>query len=421
MMDQSTQAEPNTDKLAQNAHSEIRYVARQPILNLHGRVHGYELLFRYGQEHSFSGDRKQATRTILDDTLNFGFERLTGGLPAFINCSAESILEQLVEVLPPATTVIEINGAADFSPALLAACRRLKSIGYYLALDNFIWEQRLEPLAEIADYIKVDFCNSTPDQRREVRSRFQKSSTCLIAVKVESESIQAQARKEGFSFFQGYYFCQPELLSHAKIPANRLIHVQILHHLYRVPLDLPELCKLVKFDAALTYRLLRLVNSPGFAIRQQICNIEMAIVLVGEATFRRIASLAILSELNSGKPPEVLRMTLMRARFCELAAPLCGLQPDEQYLLGMLSLLPAMLRMPMDTLVAQMPMRHEIHQALLGTNNAERGLLQWLEAYERGAWELCDTLAQNAHLHQQQLVHFYNEAMAWNSSEPDSA
>jgi EAL and modified HD-GYP domain-containing signal transduction protein len=400
---------------AQEPLGEIRYLARHPLLKLNGRVHGYELLFRHGHELAFRGDSNQATRTILDDTVIFGLDKFTGGLPAFVNCSIESITEQLVDVLPPAMTVIELGEILAPDPEFISACRRLKSIGYHIALDGFTWQPSCAPLVELADYIKVDFLKSNPTTRRDLLHRLRGYQVTMVATKVETQEDFRQAAREGFTLFQGFYFCLPELLSNAKVPANRLIHFQILQHLYRDPIDLLKVSKLVMRDASLTYRLLRLVNSPAYAIRQEINSIELAIMVVGEATFRRIATLAILSELNAGHPPEILHMAFVRARFCELAAPLAGLSPSEQYLLGMISLLPAMLRLPMETLVAQLPLRHEIRQALLGTSNPERRLLSWLEFHERGIWASCDAIVQAHGFDQQELLLYYTEAVSWDS------
>jgi EAL and modified HD-GYP domain-containing signal transduction protein len=395
---------------------EIRYLARHPLLKLNGRVHGYELLFRHGHELAFRGDSNQATRTILDNTVLFGIDRFTGGLPAFVNCSIESITEQLVDVLPPAMTVIELGQTSAPSHELLAACRRLKSIGYHIALDGFSWRPESVPLVELADYIKVDFLKSNSTVRKDLFHRLRGYQVTLIATKVETQEDFRQAAREGFSLFQGFYFCLPELLSNAKVPANRLIHFQILQHLYRDPIDLPQVSKLVMRDASLTYRLLRLVNSPAYAIRQEISSIELAIMVVGEDLFRRIATLAILSELNAGHPPEILHMAFVRARFCELAAPLAGLSASEQYLLGMISLLPAMLRLPMESVVSQLPLRHEIRQALLGTVNPERRLLSWLEFHERGIWASCDAIVQAHGFDQQELLRYYTDAVTWDSA-----
>jgi EAL and modified HD-GYP domain-containing signal transduction protein len=404
------------DSEAQQQYGEMRYVARHPILNLNGRVHGYELLFRNGIDSVFCGDRNQATRTILDDAVLFGIERFTGGLPAFINCSPESLLEELIDVLPSGMTVIELVNTIEPTPELLAACRRLKGIGYHLALDGFVWDQRMQPLVDLADYIKIDFIKSGAAVRQDLKQRLSGASATLVATKVERQGDYAQACKEGFTLFQGFYFCLPEIFANAKVPANRIIHLQILQHLYRDPIDLQKVAQLAMRDASLTFRLLRLVNSPACAIRQEVTSVEAAIMVIGEATFRRIATLAILSELNAGHPPAILNVALVRARFCELAAPLCGLNPAEQYLLGMISLLPAMVWVPMETLAAQLPLRHEIRQALLGTNNPDRRLLAWLESHERGDWKACDAIVQAYSLDREKLVKCYAEAVAWNDN-----
>jgi len=400
---------------AQEPLGEMRYLARHPLLKLNGRVHGYELLFRHGSEPAFKGDNNQATRTILDDMVLFGIERFTGGLPAFVNCSAESIAEQLVDVLPPEMTVIELNEAIGATPELIAACRRLKSLGYHLALDNFVWEPGVEPLVELADYVKINFLKTSPAARKNLIHRLRGNSVSLVATRVETQEDYRRAAHEGFTLFQGFYFCLPELFSNAKVPANRLIHFHILQHLYRNPIDLLQVSKLVMRDASLTYRLLRLVNSPAYAIRQEVNSIELAIMIVGEDIFRRIATLAILSELNAGHPPEILHMAFVRARFCELAAPAAALSPSEQYLLGMISLMPAMLRVPMETVVAQLPLRHEIRQALLGTSNPERRLLSWLEFHERGIWASCDAIEQAHGFNQHELQKHFNAAVLWDT------
>jgi EAL and modified HD-GYP domain-containing signal transduction protein len=169
----------------------------------------------------------------------------------------------------------------------------------------------------------------------------------------------------------------------------------------------------VKRDASLTYRLLRLVNSPMCAIRQEVRSIQSALLAVGEQTFRRIATLAITSELGANQPAEVLRMAFLRGRFCEVAAEECALDPTEQYLLGMLSMLPAMLQRPMEELAPALPLRQEIRDALIGAPTPERCLLAWLENHERGNWAACDALVELYELNQNQMASWYGEAVVW--------
>jgi EAL and modified HD-GYP domain-containing signal transduction protein len=391
----------------------LRYVARQPIMDLRSRVHGYELLFRAGPEAVFRGDGDLATRTMLDNTVVYGLERLTGGLPAFVNCTSESLTEDLVHILPPSMTVLEILENLEPTPRLIKACRQLKAYGFRLALDDFTWKPKFEPLVELADYIKVDFALTGEEERQRLLKRLSGVTVALVAEKIETQQQFWQACQEGFTLFQGYYFCRPILLANRKVPANRLSHIEILQLLRDDSIELRKLTGLVKRDASLTYRLLRLVNSPMCAVRQEVSSIQSALLAVGEETFRRIATLAITSELCSDQPSEVLRMAFVRGRFCELAAVLCALDPTEQYLLGMLSLLPAMLLVPMEELTPALPLRDEIRRALEAEANQERNLLQWLECHERGDWAACDVIAHANGLNEEEVAVCYAEAVAW--------
>jgi EAL and modified HD-GYP domain-containing signal transduction protein len=398
---------------ADEAADGIRYLARQPILDLRGRVHGYELLFRNGPETIFRGDGEIATRTMFDNTVLFGLGRLTGGLPAFVNCTAEALTGDLVHVLPSGMTVLEVLEDIEPAPELIGACRRLKAAGFRLALDVFTWKLGIEPLVELADYIKMDFALAGVAERRELLKRLEGVALALIAEKVETQEQFAEAREEGFTLIQGYYFCRPTLLENRKVPANRPSQVEILQLLQDDSIDLHKLARLVKRDTSLTYRLLRLINSPVCAMQQEVRSVEAALIAVGEEAFRRIATLAIASELNAGGPMELLRMAFVRARFCELGAGLSDLDKAEQYLLGLLSLLPAMLRIPMNELAPRLPLRGEICRALEGEKTPERALLCWIEGHEHGDWRACDMVEEKMKLQPGQLQTCYHDALAW--------
>ncbi|HTX76828.1 MAG TPA: HDOD domain-containing protein [Terracidiphilus sp.] len=391
----------------------LRYLARQPILDAYGRVHAYELLFRSGPENIFpTEDGDLATSTMLDNSILFGLEKLARGLPAFVNCTSAIITQEQVRVLPPDLTVLEILESVQPSPEFIRACMRLKSLGFRIALDDFVWHSSLQPLVSLADYIKVDFLKSPAEERRQLLGRLPSAST-LVAEKVQTRVDYEIARAEGFSLFQGFYFCAPAMVRAAKIPANKIFHLELLHLLQQDPIDLHKLSELVKRDAGLTYRLLRLVNSPACAIRQEVRSIETALMIVGDDLFRRIASLAIASELNSGQSSEILRMAFIRARFCELAAPLCKLAPDEQYLIGLFSMLPAMLKVPMPEVLLALPLRHSVQDALLGHAGRDRGPLEWVEAEQGGDWQRCHTIAEAFSATADDLLSCYSKAVVW--------
>ena len=392
---------------------ELRYVARQPILDLHGDACGYELLFWNGRDPTTRGKSELATRTMLDNTVVFGVQELARGLPAFVNCTADSLTEEWVKVLPPHMTVLELPSGAEPTPSLLAACRKLKASGFRLALADFTGTPESRPLAELADYIKVDILKVNALERSNLIRWLGGSTASLVAQNVETQEQYGEACEEGFDLFQGYYFCRPEPLENHKIPGNRLVHLEILEDLQNDPVDMQRLSQLVMCDASLTYRLLRLVNSPICAMRQEVTSIQMALMLVGEATFRRIAMLAIASDFNTDQPAEILRMAFERGRFCELTAPLCGLAANEQYLIGIVSLFPAMLRILMEDLVRLMPLREAARDALLGRDIPEGVLLHWMVCHEHGDWADCDAIVRASGMSHEQVMRCHALAVEW--------
>ncbi|HZP04268.1 MAG TPA: HDOD domain-containing protein [Terracidiphilus sp.] len=391
---------------------EMRYMARQPILDLKGRVHGYDLIFRNAPETIFRRDAETAVETMIDNEVIFGLDRLTNGLPAFISCTAEALTENLVLVLAPEQTILGVPAGVESQPKVVDACRALKARGFRLSLDDLDAQSVSHPLLEVADYIRVDFRRVGAAERRQLQQKASKS-VLFVAQKVETQDDYRQACANGFALFQGNYLCQPVILKERKVPANRMFHFEIVRELYRDPIDIRKVSQLVRRDTSLTYRLLRLVNSPMYALYQEVRSIETAIMILGESTFRRIMSVAVVSEMNTDQPAEILQMALVRARFCELAAAKGTQDPSEQYLLGMMSLLPAMLGVPMEEIVPNLPLRGQVCEALTGTANAERSLLSWLEYHERGDWESCDQIAAAQRLNARQLMQCYEEAVLW--------
>jgi len=355
---------PLQDAGATAVPEELRYVARQPILDAHGKVHGYELLFRGSAVSvAFDGDSDSATRTVLDNTIIFGVERLTGGLPIFVNCTREALLGGLVKVLPPQHTVLELLETLTPDAALFKACQELKADGYSIALDDFHWHPDWDPFLGIADYIKVDFSSTTPEQRAKLIARIGLRPIRLILERVENEQELKQGRREGFTLFQGFYFCRPQIMENRKVPANRLVHLQILQAVLEHPLDVKKVSDLVKREPSLTYRLLRIANSPIYATRQAVRSIHGALVMIGDEMVRRVIILAAAAELKGNRPSELLRMAFLRGRFCELAAAGSDRDPTEQYLLGILSLLPAMLGVTMKSITKSLPLRNAFRPA----------------------------------------------------------
>jgi len=389
-----------------------RFVARQTIFDRHRKVYGYELLFRTGWENCFRGDTDDATRKMIADGALYGFHELTHGAPSFVNCTRESLVNGLVTLLPN-STVLEILETVVGDKEVVDACANYKSMGYKLALDDFQLHEGMDGLIELADYIKVDFRLSDASERAEIIDRFKGRNVTLLAEKVETEQEFQAAMTEGFSLFQGYFFCYPTVFAKKRAPANGANYLYLLSALSDGKFDVIQLSLMLKSEVTLSYQLLRLVNSAAYGMNHEVRSLQEALMLVGEQQFRKLMMNAIATETCRSRSSELLVHVLHRARFLELMAPFTGESATEQYLFGLLSMMDVMLDMPMADLVAALPVRQEIKDALGGEVNQVSAALKLFEHYKEADWAFCIEQSQMLKSTEAQLSDLYRESLLW--------
>ena len=391
----------------------MRYVARQPIFDRDERVFGYELLFRKGLENCFSGNLDEASRATLDSSLLMGLDVLCDGRRAFVNCTRDTLIKGLVTLLPSASTVVEILESVPADPDVVAACQSLKAQGYMLALDDYISEDAREPLAQLADIIKVEMQLTTEDQRSDLVKQFGSCQCLMLAEKIETHAEFVRARDQGFIYFQGYFFRRPEMLSTHDMPAHRLNYLRMLQEVSHPDLDLAGLEKLIKAEASVCYRLLRYLNSAVFGFSKEIHSVKHALSLLGERDVRRWVRLVAAVGAGQDKTSDLLLSALVRARFGELLSPTVPHGESDLFLLGLLSLIDAMLEMPMEVVLEKIPLDHETKAVLLGKASVLRPVYQLMLAHESGEWEAAASLSQGLNLSSEDVAGHYWEAQRW--------
>lgn len=410
-IDSAPNASPNLSAQAR-ANEPRRFIARQTIFDRSREVFGYELLFRSGWENCFRGDTNDATRKMIADGALYGFQELTQGAPSFVNCTRESLVNGLVTLLPT-STVLEILETVVGDEEVLAACVHYKKLGYKLALDDFQMHEDMKGLIELADYVKVDFRLSNAEERRKTLAIFKGRDVILLAEKVETEQEFLIALAEGFTLFQGYFFCYPTVFSKKRAPANGANYLYLLSALSQGHFDVIQLSLLLKSEVALSYQLLRLVNSAAYGMNHEVRSLQDALVLVGEQQFRKLLMNAIATETCRNRSTELLVHVLHRARFFELMAPFTGESSTEQYLFGMLSLMDVMLDMPMPDLIAALPLRSEMKAALAGEVNSVSAALKLFERYKDADWAFCMEQSHTLHSSEAQLSDLYRDSLIW--------
>jgi len=383
MKDRETGLEDAPNEVS-SPHRQTRFLARQPILDAEQNIVAYELLFRSGWDNVYSGEDDDSTRQMLDSILVVGAQGLSSNTLAFVNCTRESLVGHLVTVLPPSHTVLEILETVEPDEEVISACRKLKKMGYRFALDDYFTRDGMGPLIELADFIKVDFRASDTEARKKIRQQLEGSQAALLAEKIEDQSEFQTALAEGYQYFQGYFFSRPTILARHEVPLNQLNTAGLLAAISKDSLDSKEIERIVMADAPFCFRLLRMVNSPLYGMRTQVDSVQKALIMVGEDEFRKLATVAIAGSLGDKQPHALISLSLQRARFCELLAPYLNEDPFEQYLMGLLSLLDAMLQQPMTAIVKLLPLRPPVREALLGEENATGTGLRIVKGYETG-------------------------------------
>ena len=367
------------------------YLARQPIFDARQKVFGYELFFRSGMENVFNNpDPNQATSKVMADSFFlFNLNDLTGGRRAFINVPREILLKEYMFLLPKDQVVVELLETVAPEPEVIQACQKLKRAGYLIAMDDFVYQENYLPLLELADFVKVDFLSTAEGVRKTLAEKISSQKVRLVAEKVETPEMFQQGLDAGYSLFQGYFFSKPLIVVGKDIPAFKVHYFQLLQEIYRKGMDLKKLDEIIKQDVSLTYKLLRYINSAYFGLPNKIKSVKQALVLLGEKTIKNWISFIALASMGTDKPEELLVMTIVRARFCEMLAPYFDLadRRDDSFLMGLFSQIDAFLDRPLAAVLADIPIDDPIKHALLGELNPLGEIYRYSLSYEKAAWE----------------------------------
>ncbi|AWB66576.1 histidine kinase [Saccharobesus litoralis] len=394
------------------------YVARQAILNDKAEVIAYELLFRDGVENCFPADMcpDQATSKILTQNhLMTGLETITQGKTAFVNFYEDTLLHRFPTSLDPENTVVEILESVPISSELLKACRHIKKQGYRLALDDHDFDPKWDAFLPYVDIVKIDVQDFTLLQIAKYVKRIDGSGVKLLAERVETPQQFEQLKMLGFDYFQGYFFARPEIMKRKTLTSNKLNLLELISASCSEKIDIEKVSDIIERDVALSYKLLRFINSSAFGRSQKIGSLKHALIYMGEAELKKFISLLALANLNDEKPNELLNLSVVRARFCGLLAQQRGdnENPPTAFLTGMFSLVDAMLDEEMVSLIEKLPVLDEIKQALTQGVGKLGMYLQLAKDYETANWSAVESGADDLSLSVDIVGSVYNQAIEW--------
>ncbi|MBW3631153.1 MAG: EAL domain-containing protein [Gemmatimonadetes bacterium] len=394
------------------------FVARQPIFDARRTLAGYELLYR-GSAGAAGADptdpNRMSSDVIVQNFLEAGLERLTGGVRGFVNFTREMLLTETYKLFDPESIVVELVEDIVADAPVRAACEKLTASGYTLALDDFEIGGGQEVLLEQAKIVKVDLLGKSQRDIGRIAAHLRPFFVTMLAERVETAEVAWAAEQQGYALFQGYYFSRPETVAHKSSAVEALSLLPLLNMVRAEETSLREIERAFRGDPGLSYKLLQIANSTTNGT-QEVESIRHAIQLVGRDILHRWLALLLTSSLASSgvHSPELLKATLVRARLLESMGGRSRTDSGSLFLVGLFSNMDVLLQLPIRELLTRVKFTSEVEGALLRDTDSTYGV--WLalaEAYEEGQWDRVAELTAKTGVPSAQVPDLYMRALQW--------
>lgn len=394
------------------------FAARQPILDVNKKVYGYELLFRTGTDNVFPDiDQEKATSRMIEGLqFDLGLDKISSGKFAFINFTEQSILKSYPSLLPKDKVVIEILETVNPTDEIFAELQKLSNDGYVIALDDFIHAEAWERFYEICQIIKVDCLNiSEDDLKQVVKLKQRHPHIILLAEKVENYAEFTRYISLGFDLFQGYFFSKPELMKNASMSSSQALLSSLLIEVSKEQPDFALISAKLETDPSLSFKVLRYTQSPKFNRGGKIRDIRHAVLMLGKTELARVIMLLFAAYLGDEKPSELIKLSMHRANFCENLALMSSKDEylSSAFLVGLLSLIDAMLDTNIEELIGNMPLDDSIKEALIENKGWLAQIILVCQVIEKAQWEKLDKACANMQLHYDAVLAAYADSAIW--------
>ena len=391
--------QPNSHNYSNDNHDHsVVYIARQPIFDVTQEVFAYELLYRNTEQNmsdSLNIGNSAATATVISESiLNFGMGELTNGKKAFVNFAEGYLLNQAAYLLNPEQFVIEILESVVFTIEVIDALYTLKASGFDIALDDYIGTDIPPEILSLIDVIKIDFQDTTKEQRAAFTPALIKEGKVLLAEKVETKEDVEEAIQLGCQLFQGFYYSKPVMMQKSSTDISSASYIKLSKELTAPTINLDKIAWIINWDAHLTYKLLKRLKTLQYYRGNTITSIKSALVMMGDDEVRRWIILVLIRGMVNSDSDELIRTALIRAFLCEKLAKETNnhMYSSEAFNTGMLSIL-AYEENESGAAFDDIQIPPRVKAALTGTDNILKYFLDITICYENGDWAQLEYIA----------------------------
>ena len=282
-------------------------------------------------------------------------------------------------------------------------------------MDDFDFDEKWEAFYPIVDIIKIDVLEFSILEISKLVRKLSGLDVTILAEKVETLQQFEKLKMLGFTLFQGYFFAKPEMLKQRKITTSKKNIFELISQASQIDLNITKISEIFAVDPGLTYKLLRFINSPTYGSSQEITSLKHALAYIGQVELKKFIALLALSDLSSDKNPEVLRLSLARAKFCEQIA-LCRFEsenPPKAFLTGILSLIDGILDHELEQVLSVLPIHEGIKSALRNEEGDLGNYLLLVKSIEKGLWKESEVIANKIDLDGEVCFEAYSKSLSW--------
>lgn len=390
------------------------YMARQSIFNKHNRIFGYELLHRENEQNYFipnSPNKNYTCELISNAMLTFGISNIAKGKYAFINFDRDVIMSDIPFLLNPNEMIIEILEDVEIDEELLERLKRLKEKNYLLAMDDYIGKTEYDSLIKLVDIIKVDFKMTTEKMRREIAIKYK--NKVLLAEKVETEEEYEQAKRDGYSLFQGYYFSKPLMLSKKTLDIAENSYINLWKEIKKENPSYDNLVSIINKDVNLILRLLQKVNTVNYYRGKVIYSIKEALVRLGMTETSRWIILLLMQDVTMKNQDHHIQVALIRGILAEQICVQVGLgkYKEEAYIRGMFSVMEQKDKEEILTFIKKVDQTIENRIDAVEIEEILKNIINLTKYYEEAKWDEVDLFAKQYKVPKELILKFYLEAI----------
>ena len=403
-----------------NDQHDLISIARQPVFDRSQRLWGYVLSCLGAPVLSAQGLTEEDKVALnMANSAYIGLQQIVDrGKKAIVNFSEKNILDQLPYALPPNLTVIQIAEDILQENSMVERLTELKADGYQIAVAGYSCKENCKPLYALADIISFDLTHQPQDQIETLLSTAKAYPATLMALQVNDREQFTKYHDLNFSLFLGAFFKTPDAITVRQLTSNEVARFNLLHAIEQENTDFDALAETIQADVSVSFRLLAYLNSAAFGLRQKVKSIHHAVSLLGWRKMKNWLRVVLLTDVGQRQEAsELTTLAAQRGKFLELVAKahdFWGFDPESLHMLGIFSLLDAMLDTPMTEIVGYLPLDDKLKAALCKEpNNEYLPLLQLAQYFEEARWKEADEMVHKLNLDGIKVAEAFKNAVDW--------